>query len=264
MIDVSGLSVIFGRGQRRIEAVSDVSFAVPPGGGLALVGESGSGKSTVLRCLAGLEHAASGHLSLGGERLGARRTHAQRRMVQMVFQDPFGSLHPRHTVDVALRQAAAALGLADREACVRRAMDMARVPAALRFRFPHEISGGQRQRVALARALVGSPQVLLLDEPTSALDLTTQHGLLEQLSEFRRDEGLTYLLVTHDLAIAPILCDRIAIMQAGRIVDEMTCASLADREPTHPYAARLFRLARETELARPTTPGIRMEGQVAR
>ena len=252
MIDVSGLTVVFGSGRKRMTAVSQVSFSVEARGGLALVGESGSGKSTVLRCLAGLENPASGTISLSGRSVGPRRSHEERRLVQMVFQDPFGSLHPRHTVDVTLQQAAIALGVPDREAAVRRAMDLARFPSNLRFRFPHEISGGQRQRVALARALVGSPKILLLDEPTSALDLTTQHELLVQLAELRRDAGLTYLLVTHDLAIAPMLCDQIAIMQQGKIVEEMMCSVLAGSGPKHPYAARLFQLAREAEFRAPT------------
>ena len=250
MIQVSDLSVVFGKGHKRVNAVDGVSFSVPEGGALALIGESGSGKSTVLMCLAGLQAPTSGRLDLSGAELGARRSYEQRRQIQMVFQDPFGSLHPRHTVDVALRQAAIGLGVENFEASITRAMDMARVPAHLRFRFPHEISGGQRQRVALARALIGSPRVLLLDEPTSALDLTTQFELLEQLAELRREAGLTYLLVTHDLTVAPILCDQIAIMQQGKIVEEMTCDELVKTGPRHPYAAKLFELARETELGR--------------
>ncbi len=241
MIVLDHTSVFYGKGARRIAAVRDVSLRVSEGEAFGLVGESGSGKSTVLRAIAGLIPHATGTVLLDGHDMGRRRTTAQRRMTQMVFQDPYGSLHPNHTVDQTLSMPIAIhkLGDADR-----------RVPAALaevglgrehRFRYPHQLSGGQRQRVAIARALILEPRVLLLDEPTSALDVSVQAEILNLLTRLRRERSLTVLMVSHDLAVIAHLCERIGVMSGGELLETTTADSLAAGQVSHPYTQELLR-----------------------
>ncbi|MEL6208439.1 MAG: ATP-binding cassette domain-containing protein, partial [Pseudomonadota bacterium] len=153
MITVEGLSITFGEGARQVQAVRDVSFAVERGESFGLVGESGSGKSTVLRAIAGLVRPSKGRIAIAGQTLGARRTLQDRRLAQMVFQDPYGSLHPRHTVDRILKEPLAIHGLAEDDDRVRAALAEVGLDASFRFRFPHQLSGGQRQRLAIARSL---------------------------------------------------------------------------------------------------------------
>jgi len=170
LIGIDRLAVTYRQGARLIRAVRDVSLSVPRGESFGLVGESGSGKSTVLRALCGLAPVTGGTLRLDGAALPSSRDAAFYRRVQMVFQDPYGSLHPRHTVDRVLSEPLAIHRLGDREARIERALAEVGLGRGFRFRFAHQLSGGQRQRVAIARALILEPQVLLLDEPTSALD----------------------------------------------------------------------------------------------
>ena len=155
--------------------------------------------------------------------LGQPRAHgtdlAFARACQMVFQDPYGSLHPRKTVNAALIEPLAVHGLGDRDARVAAALQAVGLDRRFRYRFPHQLSGGQRQRVAIARALMLEPKVMLLDEPTSALDVSVQAEILNLLKRLRREQGLTYLMVTHNLPVVSFLCDRLAVMKAGRIVE---------------------------------------------
>ncbi|MEO1775984.1 MAG: ABC transporter ATP-binding protein [Pseudomonadota bacterium] len=226
MITVEGLSITFGEGARQVQAVRDVSFAVERGESFGLVGESGSGKSTVLRAIAGLVRPSKGRIAIAGQTLGARRTLQDRRLAQMVFQDPYGSLHPRHTVDRILKEPLAIHGLAEDDDRVRAALAEVGLDASFRFRFPHQLSGGQRQRLAIARSLIIEPQVVLLDEPTSALDVSIQAEVLNLLSRLRAERNLTYLLVSHDLAVVAHLCARLSIMRAGEIIETMDVATL--------------------------------------
>jgi peptide/nickel transport system ATP-binding protein len=166
MITVEGLNVSFGAHQ----VLHDVSFHVAEGESYGLVGESGSGKSTVLRALVGLVPRWTGRMAVGGEELGLRRNREFYRHLQMVFQDPYGSLHPRQTVERQLSEPLAIHGLTDRERLKLQALEEVGLGPTFRFRFPHQLSGGQRQRVAIARAIITRPRVLLLDEPTSALE----------------------------------------------------------------------------------------------
>ncbi len=235
-ITVESLNVSFGDSH----VVKDLSFAVAPGESYGIVGESGSGKSTVLRVIAGLNRDWSGEVAVLGKPQPKIRDKAFYRAVQMVFQDPYGSLHPKKTVDDTLAEPLAIHGIADAEAKITRAMTDVGLPASFRFRFPHQLSGGQRQRVAIARALVLEPTILLLDEPTSALDVSIQAEVLNLLQGLRQERRLTYILVSHDLAVVAHMCERLLVMQFGRGVEEMSAATLASRAPQTAYARQLL------------------------
>lgn len=219
-IRVEGVDVWYAGRDGRFQAVTAASFSVASGSVFGLVGGSGSGKSTLLRTMAGLWRGFDGQLDVGGHRLepGRRPPMAFHAAAQMVFQDPFASLNPRHTVDRALGDAMTLHGFADLDARVPRLLDQVGLGGGFRFRYPHELSGGQRQRVAIARALAVEPKILLLDEPTSALDASVQAEILNLLAAIRRDRGLTMVLVTHDLGVVAHMSDRIAVMSRGRIV----------------------------------------------
>ena len=243
MIEVEDLRVRFGA----TEAVRGVSFSVPRGGGFGIVGESGSGKSTVLRALSGLNPDWSGAMRVAGQALGPRRGRAFFRRVQMVFQDPYGSLHPRQTVDRALSEPLVVHGMDEVDTRVPRALAEVALPPEVRFRYPHQLSGGQRQRVAIARALMAEPEVLLLDEPTSALDVSVQAEVLNLLSDLQRQRGLTYVLVSHNLAVVAHLCPVIGVMQAGLMVEQIGVEDLRAGRTTHPHTTELRALSVELE-----------------
>ncbi|MDP2697011.1 ABC transporter ATP-binding protein [Thalassospira sp.] len=239
MIEIENLNVWFGENH----VLKDVSFDVPLNGSFGLVGESGSGKSTVLRTITGLVDDWEGRITIADKNLGPKRDIAFYRDVQMVFQDPFGSLHPRHTIDRILSEPVDVHKLGNSDARVIEALKQVGLDNSFRFRYPHQLSGGQRQRVAIARALILKPKILLLDEPTSALDVSIQAEVLNLLSALRRDLGLTYIMVSHDLAVVAHMCDDIAIMNLGRIVERATARQLADGHLDHPYSQQLFRAA---------------------
>jgi peptide/nickel transport system ATP-binding protein len=219
-------------------AVEDTSFRVEPGGSFGIVGESGSGKSTVLRAICGLAP-RQGTVRLLGES-SAPGTRPFRRLVQMVFQDPYGSLHPRHTVDRILAEPLEIHRMDDHQGRIARALDEVGMGSGFRFRYPHQLSGGQRQRIAIARALILEPQVLLLDEPTSALDASVQAEVLNLLEDLRARRSLTFIMVSHDLAVVTHLCQRLMVMQRGRTVEFLDAADLAARRVGDPYTVRLM------------------------
>jgi ABC-type dipeptide/oligopeptide/nickel transport system ATPase subunit len=219
--------------------VEGVSFDVAEGESFALVGESGSGKSTVLKAIAGLATEWTGEITVLGQPRSHRPGRDFARACQMVFQDPYGSLHPRKTVDAVLTEALAIHGLRD-GGRVDAAMAEVGLDRRFRFRYPHQLSGGQRQRVAIARALMLEPRVLLLDEPTSALDVSVQAEILNLLKRLRREHGLTYLLVTHNLPVVGFLCDRMAVMTRGRIVEIAPAATLRTGDFADPYSRELY------------------------
>jgi peptide/nickel transport system ATP-binding protein len=159
----------------------------------------------------------------------------------MVFQDPYASLHPRHTVDRALAEPLRIHGIGEREPRILRALREVGLGPEHRFRYPHQLSGGQRQRVAIARALILEPGVLLLDEPSSSLDVSVQAEILNLLQRLRRERSLTYVLVSHNLAVVAHLCSRVAVMNAGRFLEELDVATLRARRTQHPYTAQLLR-----------------------
>ena len=237
MIDVTSLDVRFDA----FHAVRDVSFRVAAGEAFGLVGESGSGKTTVLKAIAGLIPDWTGRIAIDGQPLGRWRSRSFCRKVQMIFQDPYGSLHPRHTVDRTLAEPIAIHRLGDAGARVERALRAVGLGPSFRFRYPHQLSGGQRQRVAIARALMLEPAVLLLDEPTSSLDVSVQAEILNLLGRLRAERGLTYLFVSHNLAVIAHMCGRVAIMNQGRIVEEVDTSALAAGALADPYSRQLLR-----------------------
>lgn len=237
MISVRNLSVSFGDTQ----VLHDVSFEVAAGESFALVGESGSGKSTILKALAGQLKVWSGELNILDQPQGAGSKTALARKVQMVFQDPYGSLHPRRTIYDTLSEPLVIHREANRDQRVLEMLDAVGLPRRFRFRLPHQLSGGQRQRVAIARALMLDPPVLLLDEPTSALDVSVQAEILNLLKGLREEKGLTFLLVTHDLPVVSFLCDRLAILRAGQVEETTDVATLRLGAFSSVYGQELFR-----------------------
>ncbi|WP_211907434.1 ABC transporter ATP-binding protein [Pikeienuella piscinae] len=240
MIRVDNLDVIFGHGRAEVRAVRGVSLDVARGAAFGLVGESGSGKSTVLRAIARLLPGWTGSIEIDGAVLGHRRDRAAARRMQMVFQDPFGSLHPRHTINAILSEPLEIHGLDRHEPRILKALEEVGLGVELRFRYPHQISGGQRQRVAIARAMILEPEILLLDEPTSALDVSVQAEILNLLKRLQRERGLTYLMVSHNLAVVAHLCDRIAVMNRGRIVETLTVEQLRRHDVAEDYTRQLL------------------------
>jgi len=235
MIDVDALTVRFKTAAGAVDAVRNASFHVGKGEVFGLVGESGSGKSTILRALSGLAPIAQGTI-----RIARQGEYTRKRDVQMVFQDPYGSLHPRFTVDQTLREPLRINGLGQHEERIVETLREVGLNASFRFRYPHQLSGGQRQRVAIARALIVEPHVLLLDEPTSALDVSVQAEILNLLKRLHRERGLTMILVSHNLAVVGFLCSRVAIMRNGEIVEELDVERVRAQQVDNDYSRSLL------------------------
>ncbi|MCY2960770.1 MAG: ABC transporter ATP-binding protein [Planctomycetota bacterium] len=236
---------LFARPRGAIHAVEDVSFSLERGGALGLVGESGSGKSTTARAIVGLVRPTSGSVKLDGTELttlSERERRPWRRRVQMVFQDPTGSLDPRLTVGAIVAEPLAIQGVGtrkDRRARAAALLESVGLDATALERYPHEFSGGQRQRIGIARALALEPELLVLDEPVSALDVSVQASVVNLLAELRARLGLSYLFIAHDLAVVRHVCERVAVMYLGRIVEEGPREELFAR-PRHPYTQALL------------------------
>ncbi|WP_312268829.1 ABC transporter ATP-binding protein [Pseudescherichia sp.] len=235
IVDISNLGVSFGSKT----AVAAASFNVSAGETFSLIGESGCGKSTILRVLAGLQRDWRGSVSLLGNAItpGRRYQGGLRRNVQMVFQDPYASLHPNHTVWRTLCEPLKIHGETQIAEQVTEALEQVGLSADAGKRYPHQLSGGQRQRVAIARALLLRPQILLLDEPTSALDMSVQAEILNLLNRLKRDHQMTYLLVSHDADVIAHMSDRAAFMADGVIKHFYDRAALARGEHTQPGLA---------------------------
>ncbi|AWD21069.1 ABC transporter ATP-binding protein [Fuscovulum blasticum] len=240
LIEIDNLSVTFRAKGREVQAVQGVSLTVGEKESYGLVGESGSGKSTILRAICGLAPVSGGTIRIGGKVIPSPRGRDFSRRVQMVFQDPYASLHPRHTIDRTLSEPLAIHGIGNSDARVMQVLEDVGLPTSFRFRYPHQLSGGQRQRVAIARALMLNPQILLLDEPTSALDASVQAEVLNLLNRLRAEHGLTFLMVSHDLAVIDHMCDRVLVMQHGRAVEELSREALAAAQMKTAYARSLF------------------------
>ena len=229
-----------------IVAVDGVSLAVEPRGSLGIVGESGSGKTTTARMLVGLERPTSGSVELYGRPLPSRIRTADRRqlakVVQMVFQDPYGSLDPRQSVGGAITEILRLHTGLDRPALegrTRELLSAVGIPFARADAFPRELSGGQRQRVAIARALASNPRILVLDEAVSALDVSIQAQILNLLNDLRESMHLTYLVISHDLAVIRYLVDDVAVMYGGRVVESGPVEQVL-RQPSHEHTQRLI------------------------
>ena len=252
MLACTDLSVSFSLGSamlarmrnqpNRLHAVDKVDLTIERGEALALVGESGSGKSTLARTLTGLQRPDGGEIVLDGKTLRGRRSRADQRKVQMVFQDPYASLNPRLTVGGMLHELLRVHHVVPREEVeqhTRELLGMVGLTEEAEHAYPRQFSGGQRQRVAIARALALRPELLVADEPVSALDVSVQATILNLLQDLRSELGLTLMLISHNLAVVRHLCDRIAVMYLGRIIEVAPTETLF-ANPRHPYTAGLL------------------------
>jgi len=235
-LSLKNLDIFYGRTQ----ITQAINLEIQEGESFALVGESGSGKSTVLKAIAGLAPEWTGSITAFGKPRGHGIDQNFSKTCQMVFQDPYGSLHPRKTVDAILSEPLSIHGIGNQNERVEDVLISVGLDRKFRFRFPHQLSGGQRQRVAIARALVLQPKLLLLDEPTSALDVSVQAEILNLLKRLRREQNLTFLMVTHNLPVVSFLCDRLAVMRHGRIVETADVAQLKQGALIEPYSRELI------------------------
>ena len=245
ILSVRDLKVAFGSRRHRFEAVKGVSFDVYKGETFGIVGESGSGKTTIGRSVIRVYPATSGSIKFHGQEITGRVSKALDReitnKIQMIFQDPMASLNERAKIDYIVSEGLQGRGLSRQE--IRSRVDKALADVGLlpefASRFPHEFSGGQRQRIGIARALVMNPEFIIADEPISALDVSIRAQVLNLMSQLQRERGLTYLFISHDLSVMRFICDRIAVIHKGLIV-EMADTEQLFRHPLHPYTRALL------------------------
>jgi len=243
-LEARGLTVRFGHGQQRMTAVDHVDLVVPERTTVGLVGESGSGKSTLARLVMALDQPSAGCVRLLGRDLHTlprEQLRAARRDFQMVFQDPYGSLDPRQTVERIVSEPLSAQGLSRDEQHQRASQVLQAVGLRTNDlrKYPHEFSGGQRQRIAIARALVTRPRLIVADEPVSALDVSVQAQVLNLMQDLQSEFGITYMLISHDLAVVHHLCDDVAVLWQGRIVEQGPPERLFTAAE-HPYTRTLL------------------------
>jgi ABC-type oligopeptide transport system ATPase subunit len=247
LLELRSLSVDFGSGRKAFRAVRGVSLELRCGETLSLVGESGSGKTTIGRAIMRILPASEGEILFEGRRVSGRidaaRERALRQRVQMIFQDPMASLNERAKIDYIVSEGLYNFHLfrdeAERRAKVERALSEVGLLPEFASRFPHEFSGGQRQRIGIARALVMEPELLIADEPISALDVSVRAQVINLMNRLKRDRGLTYLFIAHDLSVVRFISDRIAVIYRGRIVELAPAGGLFER-PLHPYTRALL------------------------
>ncbi|MCD7756438.1 MAG: ATP-binding cassette domain-containing protein [Firmicutes bacterium] len=230
ILEVNGLSSWYGRGRERKQVLKNVSLTLREGEVLGIVGESGSGKSTLVKCILGMVPETQGRVTL----------HVQ--WPQMVFQDPYSALNPVKTVGWILEEPLRAIGVRDKQARRQRVLEMMRLVGldeTLYSRTPAQLSGGQRQRAAIAAALIQGSKLIALDEPVSALDVTLQAQILQLLTELKETLGLSYLFISHDLSVVYQICDRVAVLYQGEIVEQGDVDAIYDH-PRHPYTRKLL------------------------
>ncbi|MFI0472581.1 ABC transporter ATP-binding protein [Halomonas sp. HMF6819] len=243
MISIDSLSFDVSSLTRHKRILSDITLNVREGECFGLVGESGSGKTSILKCLAGQFKGWKGRIEVKGASIADTSLKERSNTMQMVFQDPYGALHPRHTIRKILNEPLVIKGLSNRAERVEKALKDVGLDETFLPRYPHQLSGGQRQRVAIARAMILNPSVILLDEPTSALDVSVQAEILNLLASLHRRHQLTYLMVSHDLGVIAHLCERVAVMKAGEIVEVVSREDLVEGNVTHPYTKGLLQHA---------------------
>ena len=245
LVEVTGLRQEFARGAGRapLVAVDDVSFAIPKGTTHALVGESGSGKTTTGRSIAGFNRPTAGSIRVGDVDVTALRSAREfRRTTQLVYQNPYGSLDPRQTIASILAEPLENFGLGDRAERADRVahhLELVSLAPEIGRRRPRELSGGQRQRIAIARALILEPELVVLDEAVSALDVTVQAQILRLLARLQSELGLTYVFISHDLAVVRQIADTVSVLQRGRQVEHGTAQQVFD-DPQDPYTRQLL------------------------
>jgi peptide/nickel transport system ATP-binding protein len=230
------------KGKKFLKAVNGVNLVVEKGSVLGLVGESGCGKSTVAKLILMLEGVTSGRISFDGQDIFAIPRKEVARRIQPVFQDPYASLNPRKSISSIISLPLRVHRVGEPKSWHRKVeeiMDIVGLPPRFRHSYPNQLSGGQRQRVAVARALIMRPEIVICDEPTSALDVSVQSQILNLLMDLRKDFGLTYILISHDLAVVEHLASRVAVMYLGRIVEEAPASALFE-QPRHPYTQALL------------------------
>ncbi len=230
------------RGSKPLRAVNGVSLSIPGGKVVGLVGESGCGKSTMANILLGLQRPSSGDVLYSGDSASSFSRRQIARRIQPIFQDPYSSLNPTKTIGFIVSQPLRIHGVGEPSEWSDRVADMLDVvglPRRVASSYPSQLSGGQRQRVAIARALIMRPDVVICDEPTSALDVSVQSQILNLLQDLKEEFGLTYLLISHNLAVVQHMADRVAVMYLGRIVEEADSDTLFD-DPRHPYTRALL------------------------
>ncbi|MBR4544499.1 MAG: ATP-binding cassette domain-containing protein [Oscillibacter sp.] len=267
VLTVSGLKKYFpitvsGRGlyreKRVLKALDGVSFTIRKGETLGLVGESGCGKSTLAKIIMRLLPVTDGQIVYGDTdvtRLSTKQLRPLRRRVQMIFQDPYASLNPRETVRELLAAPLESMELGEpreRTVKIHKALDSIGLDTSFLEKYPHEMSGGQRQRIAVARAMISKPDLVVCDEPVSALDVSVRGQILNLMKRLQREQGLSYLFISHDFGNVRYLCDRVAVMYLGRIVEEGTKQDIFDRA-VHPYTKAL--------LSANPVPDIRQQGK---
>lgn len=231
------------RGKKNLKAVNGVSLSIPKGSILGLVGESGCGKTTIAKMILGLEKKSGGNLYIGGKNIASMGHKQIAKIIQPVFQDPYSSLNPRKSISkiisLPLRAQGLSQGSLDLDKKVDEIMEIVGLPPRLKHNYPNQLSGGQRQRVAVARALIMRPEIVLCDEPTSALDVSVQAQILNMLMELRTQLNLTYLFISHDLAVVEHIATHVAVMYLGRIVEKSDARALFEN-PSHPYTQALL------------------------
>lgn len=245
LVQVKDLTVTFGSGRQKFTAVRNVSFDIQRGETFGLVGESGSGKTTIGRAIIRVNPVASGEILYDGQRISGRIPRALDREVtrklQMIFQDPMSSLNERAKVDYIVSEGLHVRGMseAQRKEKVEQALREVGLLPEFASRFPHEFSGGQRQRIGIARALIMEPEFIVADEPISALDVSIRAQVLNLLGQLQKQRGLTYLFISHDLSVMRFICDRIAVIHLGQLV-ELADTETLFRHPLHPYTKALL------------------------
>lgn len=242
LLAIQNVSKSFGSGSDRVLALDDVSLDMKPGECLAVVGESGSGKSTLANLILGIYPPTKGGLCLKGQPLPPRREKNHRRAIQLVQQNPLSALNPKRRIGASLQLALDVHGIgakSEQASTIASLLDEVGLPADFAERFPAALSGGQRQRVAIARALACQSELVVFDEPTSALDVLVQARILRLLIDLKAKRGLTYIFITHDLAVVRNLADRVAVFERGRLVDLDKTEEMFER-PAHAYTRRLI------------------------